>query len=269
MRLKKSKLLRILLVCLTLISIFSTFSFAYDVKDLKLPNPDSEFYVFDETGSIKESTRSHIININKELYQKTNTQIAVAVVDGKRLEDKSGQDIITEEQFALELLRKWGVGGAKENNGALLLVIPSKKRVTLQIGYGLEGAITDGRAGEILDTYAIPNFQNDNYDEGIFDSFNAIVSNVTQEYDITIDGIEPQQAPSTSNRGSSTFMTIAIIGLLAVDFIFFRGTFTFFILKILFLGGGGRGGGGGFGGGSSGSSGGGGSAGGGGASRGW
>lgn len=266
MRLKKSKLLRIFLVCLMLISIFGTFSFAYDAKDLKLPKPDNEFYVFDETGTIKDSTRSHIININRELYEKTNAQIAVAVVDGKRLEDKSGQDIITEEQFALELLRKWGVGGEKENNGALLLVIPSKKKVTLQIGYGLEGAITDGRAGEILDTYAVPNFKNDKYDEGIFDSFNAIVSNVTKEYDITIEGIEPQPSSSDSGRGSNSFMTIAIIALLAIDLIFFRGTFTFFLIRILFSGG--RGGGG-FGGGSGGSSGGGGSAGGGGASRGW
>ena len=216
MRLKKSKLLRIFLVCLMLISIFSTFSFAYDAKDLKLPNPDSEFYVFDETGTIKESTKSHIININKELYEKTKTQIAVVVVDGKRLEDKSGQDVVTEEQFALELLRKWGVGGKKENNGALLLVIPSKKKVTLQIGYGLEGAITDGRAGEILDTYAVPNFRNDKYDEGIFDSFNAIVSNVTKEYDITIDGIEPQPVSSDSGGGSNLFMTILYAQVLLI-----------------------------------------------------
>ncbi len=277
MRLKESKLLRVFLICLMLVSIFSTFSFAYNADKLDLPKPNYEFYFFDETGSVSESTKSHIININKELYEKTKAQIAVVVVNGKRLEDESGQDTITEDQFGLELLRKWGVGGAKENNGALLLVIPSKSRVTIQVGYGLEGAITDGTAGEILDTYALPYFREDNYDEGILNSFNAMVSRVTDEYNITIDGTQAQPGPTDTSSESTVnpFLVIIIMALFIIDWIFFKGFFTFTLLR-MFAGGGRRGGGGGFGGGSggfgggsSGSSGGGGSAGGGGASRGW
>ena len=264
MSLKKSRVLKIVLVCLVLLSIFSTFSFAYNVDNLNLPNPSRDFYIFDETGTITESTKTHIINVNKELYEKTKAQIVVAVIDGKRLQDKSGQEIITEDQLALEILRKWGVGGAKENNGALLLVVPNKKQVTLQIGYGLEGAITDGRAGEILDTYAIPYFKDNKYDEGVLNSFNAVVSNVTREYNITIDGTDAQSAPSNTKGGPNIFTIIGIMALLAIDFIFFRGSITLFLLRLFLLrGGGGRGGG------SGGSSGGGGSAGGGGASRGW
>ena len=270
MRLKKSKLLKLFLICLMLVSIFSTFSFAYNADKLDLPKPNYEFYVFDETNSVSDSTRSHIININKELYEKTKTQIAVVVIDGKRLEDEDRQDIVTEDQFGLELLRKWGVGGAKENNGALLLVIPNKSTVTLQIGYGLEGAITDGTAGEILDTYGLPYFREGNYDEGILNSFNAIVTRVTDEYNITIDGTQAQPGPTStdSEDGISPGMVILAIVLLLIDWIFFKGFFTFTILR-MFSNGGGRGGGGGFGGGGGGSSGGGGSAGGGGASRGW
>lgn len=277
MILRKSKLLKLFLICFILLLV-PTLSIAYNVKNLDLPEPNTEFYVFDEENELSSSTKTHIININKVLYEKTNTQIVVATIDGKRLEDKAGQDIITEDQFALELLRKWGVGGKKENNGVLFLVVPDKKRVTIQVGYGLEGAITDGSAGEILDNYALPYFRKNNYDQGIKNSFDALVERVTNEYDEKIEGIQPEQIPTQTE--SSPFPILGLIALLAVDFIFFRGFFTLSILRI-FFGGGGRGGGGGFGGGTGGggfgsggfggggSSGGGGSAGGGGASRGW
>lgn len=277
MILRKSKTLKLFLICFLLL-LFPTLSLAYNVKNLDLPEPNTEFYVFDEENELSSNTKSHIIDINKELYEKTKAQIVVATIDGKRLEDKKGQDIVTEDQFALELLRKWGVGGKKENNGILFLIVPDKKRVTIQVGYGLEGAITDGRAGEILDDYALPYFRENNYDEGVRNSFDALVERVTNEYDVKIEGIQPEKISidTDSNTQSSPFSFLGFIALLAVDFIFFRGFFTLSIIR-MFFGGGGRGGGGGFGSGGfgggsfggGGSSGGGGSAGGGGASRGW
>lgn len=249
---KKTKLFKLVLLCFILVSVFSTFSYA---ANFKLPEPSREFYVYDQANVISDSTKAHIIDINKELYEKTNAQIVVASVNS--LEDRP------KEEYGLELFRKWEIGGAKENNGLLFLVAPNEREVTIQVGYGLEGAITDGRAGEILDTYALPYFSKDNYDEGILNSFNAIVENVTREYEITIEGIEVEEPPQTNSGRSNLPMILIIAGLLAIDFIFFGGTFSFFILRGLFSGGG-RGGGGGYGGGSSG---GGGSAGGGGAGR--
>lgn len=249
---KKTKLFKLILLCFILVSVFSTFTYG---ANFELPEPSNEFYVYDEANVINDSTKKHIININKELYKKTNAQIVVASVNS--LEDRPKED------YGLELFRKWEIGGSKENNGLLFLVAPNEREVTIQIGYGLEGAITDGRAGEILDTYAVPYFAEDNYDEGILNSFNAIVENVTREYEVTIEGIEVEEPPQTNATRINLPMILLIIGLLAVDFIFFGGTFSFFILRALFSGRG-RGGGGGFGGGSSG---GGGSAGGGGAGR--
>lgn len=256
MNLKKSKILKLSLICLMLISLFSTFSYA---DKIKLPEATQDFYVLDQENLLKESTKSHIININKELYEKTNAQIVVAVVNS--LEDRPKED------YGLELFRKWKIGGEKENNGLLFLIAPNERQVTIQVGYGLEGAITDGTAGDILDSYVVPYFAEDNYDEGILNGFNAIVERVSNEYEISIEGIEPQRLPQSNQRGPSPLTIIVVIVLLAIDFIFFRGFFTFAILQMLSRGG--RGGGGGFGGGSGGSSGGGGSAGGGGAGRSW
>lgn len=255
MNLKKSKLIKLILICLTLVSIVSTFGYADNVK---LPQPTGEFYVLDQENLLSESTKSHIININKELYEKTNAQIVVAVVSS--LEDRPKED------YGLELFRKWGIGGKKENNGLLFLVAPNERETTIQVGYGLEGAITDGTAGEILDNYVVPYFVEENYDAGILNGFNAIVQRVTDEYEITIEGIKVQDIPENTQKGLSPFTVLIIVALFAIDFIFFRGFFTFTILQMLSRGGGGRGGGGGFGGGSSG---GGGSAGGGGSGRSW
>lgn len=258
MNLKKSKLLKLILICLTLVGVMGTFSYAADIK---LPEPTGEFYVLDQENLLSESTKAHIININKELYQKTKAQIVVAVVSS--LEDRPKED------YGLELFRKWGIGGKKENNGLLFLVAPNERETTIQVGYGLEGAITDGTAGEILDSYVVPYFADGDYDAGVLNGFNAIIQRVTAEYEIEIQGIEVQDVPQNSQSGPSPFTILIIVALLAIDFIFFKGFFTFSILQMLARGGGGRGGGGFGGGGSGGSSGGGGSAGGGGAGRSW
>ncbi len=252
MKFKRSKLLKLFLICLTINSVLSTISYA---ANFKLPEATSEFYVLDQENVLSESTKNHIINTNKELYEKTNAQVVVAVVSS--LEDRPKED------FGLELFRKWGIGGKKENNGLLFLVAPNERETTIQVGYGLEGAITDGKAGEILDTYVIPYFSEDDYDSGILNGFNAIVQRVTEEYEIEIQGIEVDDVYQNTQTGPSPFTILLIVALFAIDFIFFKGFFTFAILQMIGRGGGGRGGGG-FGGGSSG---GGGSAGGGGAGR--
>lgn len=253
MSLKKSKLLKLIILSLILISVLGTFGYA---AKFKLPAPTRDFYVYDPTNVLSESTKAHIININEELYQKTEAQIVVAVVSS--LEDR------TREEFALELLRTWEVGGKKENNGIVFLISPTERETTIQVGYGLEGAITDGRAGEILDTYAVPYFKEDNYDQGILNGFNAIVGDVTQEYDVNIEGIQVQTPTQPNQRGMNPLMILAIVGLIMIDMIFFRGMFTFTLLRALSRGGGSGGGRG-----DGGNSGGGGSAGGGGAGRSW
>ena len=253
MSLKRSKLLRLITLSLILLSMLSTFSYA---AKFKIPTPTRDFYVYDEANVLSESTKRHIININEELYQKTKAQIVVAVVNS--LQDRS------REEFALELFRNWEVGGKKENNGLVFLISPNERETTIQVGYGLEGAITDGRAGDILDTYALPYFSQDNYDEGILNAFNAIVGDVTKEYDINIEGIQVQTPPQPNQRGMNPLMMLAIVGLIIIDMIFFRGMFTFTLLRAFS-----RGGGGGSGRGGGGNSGGGGSAGGGGAGRSW
>ena len=64
------------------------------------------------------------------------------------------------EDASLEIGRKYALGDKKLNNGALVFVVLDDRRARIEIGYGLEGFITDAKAGRILDNYMIPYFKN-------------------------------------------------------------------------------------------------------------
>ncbi|MCX5780841.1 MAG: TPM domain-containing protein, partial [Firmicutes bacterium] len=174
---------------------------------------------------------------------------------------------------SLAIARQWQLGDKQLNNGVLLLVVPSESKSRIEVGYGLEGALPDGKTGSIQDTYMLPAFKQGNYDLGLANGYKAVVNEVAKEYGVTINisgGNQPVPV-ATPKQGVPAWQTIliiiGIILLIWLDNRFFNGFLLGFILGSIFRGGGGGGfGGGGFGGGSSG---GGGGFGGGGSSRSW
>lgn len=238
------KKLLLLLLCL----IIPTVSLAAN-----LPTPPTDFYVLDEAGVLEEETIDYILDINNQLEEETGAQVVVAVV-----ESLQGIEI---EDYALNLFREWGIGDKDKNNGVLLLVSPNDRKVRIEVGYGLEGAIPDSVAGKILDEYILPKFKEDDYDIGIKNGFSVIVDYISNEYDIEIDDLEDVLV---EDEELLLFLLILIISLVIIFVI---------ILEIISIisgdSGGGFYGGSSFGGSSGGSSGGGGFSGGGGASGGW
>jgi len=133
-------------------------------------------------GVLEEETIDYILDINNQLEEETGAQVVVAVV-----ESLQGMEI---EDYALNLFREWGIGDKDKNNGVLLLVSPNDRKVRIEVGYGLEGAIPDSVAGKILDEYILPKFKEDDYDIGIKNGFSVIVDYISNEYDIEIDDLE-------------------------------------------------------------------------------
>jgi len=232
-----------------------------------VPSPPPELYVLDQAGVMSTATKSMIIGTSQELARQTKAQVAVVT-----LKTISGQPL---EDVTLEIARSWQLGDKQLNNGVLILVVTEDRKSRIEVGYGLEGALPDGKTGRIQDQYMIPAFQKGDYDLGLSDGYKAIVAEVAKEYNVSVNIAAPTQGPlkDTDQQKPSAWVTvlwiIGIILLLWLDNRFFNGFFLGFILGTLFRGGGRGGGGfggGGFGGGSSG---GGGSFGGGGSSRGW
>lgn len=105
-----------------------------------------------------------------------STSIQIAVVIIKSL---GGYDI---SQYATQLGEKWGVGRDKKNNGLVLLVALDDRKVTIQTGYGVEGAVPDAIARRIIENEIKPEFKSGNYYEGLDKGTNAIISYTKGEY---------------------------------------------------------------------------------------
>lgn len=139
-----------------------------------IPAPSSEFYVNDTSGVLSGQSKSYIVETNEKLRAQTGAQVVVVTV--KTL---SGDDL---NRFATELFRSYGIGDADRNNGVLLLVVTGDRELRIEVGYGLEGAINDAKAGRLLDEYVVPYLADDKWDEGILNGFNAILREIRTEY---------------------------------------------------------------------------------------
>ncbi len=152
------------------------------------PRPATNLYVFDFAGLVTEADKGEMQEIARVLEEKTKAQLVVVTVD-----DLAQREL---EDYSLTLFRDWGIGDARLNNGLLILVNKEslinnqRGRIRIEVGYGLEGAINDARAGAILDNYALPAFETGEYSEGIKDTFMAVSAEVAQEYGLDLDSAE-------------------------------------------------------------------------------
>lgn len=151
----------------------------------------SDFYVNDSAGVLDYSLKNYIISTNKSLYSQTGAQIVVVTVNSL--------DGDTIEGYANKLFRQYGIGDSKKNNGVLILLSIQDRKCRIEVGYGLEGALTDGKTGRIQDDYMVPYFKNDNWQDGIKNGYNAVLQEVKNEYNVTVDGsVEPVKDEETS-----------------------------------------------------------------------
>ncbi len=222
-----------------------TFSLTAHAED-SYPAPTAEFFVNDYAGVLQKSTEDRIASVGKQLENETGAQVVVVTIHSLE-----GKDI---EGYALELGRKWGIGQKGEDNGVLLLNAVNEREVDIEVGYGLEGAIPDIRAKEIIDRIIIPYLKQGDYDSGIINGFMALTGDIAAEYNIELDSSYsvPQTRRSSGesfpvDSAAKRFAPFFIIGLIILDGIFFRFRITSALIKLIFWSsifrGGGRGGG--------------------------
>jgi len=157
------------------------------------PNyPNNSAYVNDYAGvmqaGIKTQTEDLIVKVEKE----TNSEIAVAIV--------SSLEGVSVEEYAVTLYEKWGVGKKKEDNGVLLLIAIEDKKLRIEVGYGLEGTITDLEAANIIDNIIVPKFKQNDYSTGVYDGVVAIANKIYAEKGMTPIG-DSGQSETTAQGG--------------------------------------------------------------------
>ena len=217
--------------------------------------------IVDQANIIPAETRSAIEPKLADLEAKSGIQLVVATVTSLE-----GQEV---EPYANELFRSWKLGEKAKNNGVLLLVAPNERRVRIEVGYGLEGTLTDALSKVIITNAITPRFKAGDFSGGISRGVDDIITV------LTTDASEWQKRPSLRLDNQQTtdpatwLLIAALIALFTLLIVSpgFRWLFLNLVLNILVSSGGSRSGGGYSSGG--GFSGGGGSSGGGGASGSW
>ena len=222
------------------------------------PSPTSDFFVNDFADVVEAKDEQIMCSIGKALDRKTTAQVVLCTV-----ETLNG---IALETYSLELGRQWGIGNKDKNNGVLILFAEQERKLRVEVGYGLEGDLPDGKTGRLMDVYAMDLLRDDCFSEGLTALYEALVNEVYLAYGDEVSDYTPiDEIPEEEPSAWAKLIAVAIfIGLI---FLFKRTGFGPFFFFGGGFGGGSGGSSGGFGGGGFG--GGGGSFGGGGASRGF
>ena len=121
----------------------------------------------DEAHIFSQNERDELLNLVQNFEQNSTTQIAIVTLNS--LESRSI------EELSLEIARGYKLGQKEDSNGVLLVVAPNEKKVRIEVGYGLEGVLTDAISSQIINSVMIPEFKNGNMSAGIKKGVVAII----------------------------------------------------------------------------------------------
>ena len=121
--------------------------------------PENVGFVNDFQGILSDTERKELEDFLTEYAQTSGNEVAIAIINLP-----TGENV---ESYALKLFNQWGVGGGEEDNGLLVVLYPDARRVRIEVGYGLEGAIPDIVAYNIIEKDMIPYFRNGDYFTGL------------------------------------------------------------------------------------------------------
>jgi uncharacterized protein len=144
------------------------------------PGPTPAGYVFpaltgrvvDAAGLLSVSERRRLSNRLVDVEKQSKHQFVVVTV-----KSLGGHDIA---DYGVNLGRTWGIGRKCFNDGVLLIVAPNERKVRIEVGHGLEKALRDEEAGEIIRNEILPRFKEGKYPEGIAAGSEAIIREITQ-----------------------------------------------------------------------------------------
>jgi uncharacterized protein len=208
--------------------------------------PPPRGFVNDFAGVIDSGTAHRLDALIGELKAKTGAEIAVVTVDSTKP--------LTPFDYAMKIAESWKPGTKGKDNGVVFLVAVKDRAMFILTGYGVEGALPDGRVGEIRDRIVVPHFRRGDYAGGIRAGTEAMAGIIAREYHVTLSGAAPLPVPKPVDQGALPFFGALLIMIIVFVVLARSG-----LWPLLFLGGPGRGGffGGSFGGGGFGGSGGG------------
>jgi len=161
---------------------------------LSLPSTP-QHYVNDYTGVLDQETRLSLERNLQAFEEQTSNQILVAIFPG--LEGESLEDV------SIRLAERWKIGQKGRDNGVLLLIFKEDRKLRIEVGYGLEGVLTDALSKSIILNEIVPSFKNGDYSAGVQSGVAAIMKATQGEY----QGL-PQAKKEDSNLWGLLFLIL-------------------------------------------------------------
>jgi uncharacterized protein len=191
-----------------------------------LPKTKPAGYVNDFAGVLSPSARAQLEALCTEVDQKAHAQIAVVTVkslDGKSIED-----------YSIALATQWGIGPKQSSSGVLVLLAAQDRKYRIEVGYGLEPILPDGKVGGIM-REAVPYLKEGDYDAALLLMAHRVADVIAQDRGVKLTNLGTIPAPRAQRHSQNSGPgPIAIILLLL---------FIFFLISNIFRRGGGRRGG--------------------------
>ena len=188
------------------LALFAFVAFLLVLPALALDFPALSGRVVDDAGILDEETRAALTQKLAEFEAKTTDQFVVVTL--KSLQGTSIED------FGVELGRHWQIGQRDKNNGVLLIVAPNERRVRIEVGYGLEGALTDAVSRLIIENGITPRFRAGDFAGGItrgVDDIISVLSGDAEEWQARAARRPDTVSPTDSTRNDSIWPVIWVV----------------------------------------------------------
>lgn len=142
------------------------------LADIQFPTLSGR--VVDNANLLSPDTEYQLTELMQQHEEQTGNQLVVVT-----LPDLQG---LTVEEFGYQLGRHWKIGQEDRDNGALLIIAPDERQVRIEVGYGLEGALTDALSANIIHTKILPRFSSGDFDGGVTAGVESMIAAIGDEY---------------------------------------------------------------------------------------
>lgn len=146
--------------------------------------------VVDETGTLNAKLSAEIETRLADHEKATGNQVVVCIIDSLE-----GEVL---EEFSLRTAESYKLGQADRDNGVLLLIAKADRKLRIEVGYGLEGALTDALSARIIRNEIVPLFRDGEFDAGVAAGVDAILAAIAGEYQV-----ESAEAPDEATLGDT------------------------------------------------------------------
>ncbi|MBQ0002333.1 MAG: TPM domain-containing protein [Treponema sp.] len=185
---------------------FFLFVFISGISAFSLSVPELSGPVVDNAKLLNPSDFQMLTTELLSISEQTKKQIVVLTIPSLK-----GEAL---EAYSMKVCEKWKIGSKENDDGVLLLIAFEEKKIRIEVGYGLEGQLTDTKCGLIIRQIIAPAFQSGNYSRGILEAVQTI------ENIIGTDGIQPEIAIREQESGDPVSAIIVLFFMFFYFFVF-------------------------------------------------